>query len=555
MRNHLYIFLIAFVLVAAGCANQQIPQGGPKDSQPPKITVAEPANKSTNFTGDKFVLEFDEYVVLDNPTGQVVISPPLEEFPTFMLKGKKLVVKFKEDLKPNTTYTINIGAAVKDLTEGNAINNYQYVFSTGDYLDSLQVNGRVVDAATSETKEDILVFLYKDTRDSVVFEQKPYYFAKTNDQGMFNIGNVAEGEYKLFALKDVNNNLLYDLPSEAVAFWPDVIRVDSTLTPPYQLNLFVKENDKQALLSNNTKSPGKIELIYAKPVKELTLAYTQQPDIEVVTMVFNTTKDTISVWYTYSYELNQDLVVSADGLVDTISMRNSPVLPDSIPFKKLPLFSRASDKSKSTLPPLGNVGVDEPIRLHFDRPIDRFDKDKIILQEDSLKTVSPSISIDSTGLYLVMNYNWKSGSLYQLVVPDSTVFDHYGLTNDSIVLEYRSRKKEDYGNIMLHMQGLEASNNYIIELKRDDILIDTKTISGVSDSLNIPYQQQLPGSYKVVIIYDSNGNGKWDTGDYDTGRQPERTYAYPEVLKLKANWDMEMTIQLGESLSKRSSKK
>lgn len=538
-----------------GCANQQIPQGGPKDSTPPKIKEAQPPNQSVYFTGDKFVLEFDEYVVLDNPTAQVVISPPLDEFPSFMLKGKKLVVKFKEELKPNTTYTINIGAAIKDLTEGNPISNYQYVFSTGDVLDSLEVKGRVVDAESSETIKDVLVFLYKEISDSVVYQQKPYYFAKTDEQGFFNIGHVAEGSYKLFALKDANNNLLYDLPSEPVAFWSEAIQVDSTVATPYQLNLFVKKSTKQALLGNDTKIPGVVTLAYGLPVQNIALSYTQQPDIEVLATLFNEARDTINAWYLYSYEQNQDLVVSADGFSDTISIRSAPMLPDSVPYKILSRYTPTNNKGKATLPPLGNVGVDEPIRLRFERPVKDIREAGISLTEDSITAISPRITLDTTRLFLQIDYTWKPGALYQLVISDSTVYDYYSLTNDSIILEYRSRKKEDYGNIMLHLQGLSAEQSYIIELKKGEEVVAKRQVAGVSDSLDISYKQQLPDNYKVVIIYDSNGNGQWDTGDYETNKQPERTYAYPEVLNLKANWDMEMTIQLGESESKRSIKK
>lgn len=216
MRSFLWsnILTVMLLLLGVSCANQVAPTGGPKDVTPPKVLGSYPLNKSTNFKESKVRILFDEYVVLDNPAQQVVISPPMVPFPSFKIKGKELVIEFEDSLRSNTTYTINITAAVKDLTESNVLPDFQYVFSTGDYLDSFIVTGRVVEAEKGELIEGVLVMLYNVLEDSVVYKEKPYYFGRTNKDGSFLIENIKGGQYKVFAVKDENFNLKYDLPNE-----------------------------------------------------------------------------------------------------------------------------------------------------------------------------------------------------------------------------------------------------------------------------------------------------------------------------------------------------
>jgi len=187
-------FLVAMAFYS--CANQVAPTGGPQDREPPKVLGSNPLNKSTNFKSDKVRILFDEYVNIENAQQQVVISPPMDPFPEFKIKGKELLITFKDTLRTNTTYTINISAAVKDITEANVLDDYQYVFSTGEYLDSFSVSGKIVDAELATPAEGVLVLVYDLLEDSVVYNEKPYYFGRTDKSGAFTIGNMKGGEYK-----------------------------------------------------------------------------------------------------------------------------------------------------------------------------------------------------------------------------------------------------------------------------------------------------------------------------------------------------------------------
>ena len=186
---------------------------------PPVVVESEPPNYSTQFEAKKILITFDEYIVLDNVNQELIVSPPMEEKPEVKLRKKTMIVQFEESLKENTTYTFNFGSAIKDLHEGNKLLNYEYVFSTGDVLDSLSVKGTLKYAEDlSKPEEPVSIMLYEDLRDSVPLIDIPLYIGRSDDSGVFSVNNLRPNVYKLFALKDGNNNFLFDLPTEEIAF-------------------------------------------------------------------------------------------------------------------------------------------------------------------------------------------------------------------------------------------------------------------------------------------------------------------------------------------------
>jgi len=213
------IYFLIIALFCWGCAQQGSPSGGPRDEVPPRVVESDPPNYSTQFEAKKILITFDEYVVLDNVNQELIVSPPMEEKPEVRLRKKTIIVQFEESLKENTTYTFNFGSAIKDLHEGNKLLNFEYVFSTGDVLDSLSVKGTLKYAEDlSKPEEPISIMLYEDLRDSVPLIDIPLYIGKSDDSGVFSVNNLRPDVYKLFALKDGNNNFLFDLPTEEIAF-------------------------------------------------------------------------------------------------------------------------------------------------------------------------------------------------------------------------------------------------------------------------------------------------------------------------------------------------
>jgi hypothetical protein len=214
-----YYFPLLIALIGWSCAQQGSPAGGPRDEDPPVVLESEPPNYSVWFEAKKILITFDEYIVLENANQELIVSPPMEEKPEVKLRKKTLIIEFEEDLKANTTYTFNFGSAIKDLHEGNVLLNFEYVFSTGEVLDSLSVRGSLNYAHDlSVPEEPISIMLYSDLRDSVPLTDIPLYVGRSDDSGVFSVNNLRADVYKVFALKDGNNNFLFDLPTEEIAF-------------------------------------------------------------------------------------------------------------------------------------------------------------------------------------------------------------------------------------------------------------------------------------------------------------------------------------------------
>lgn len=546
MRNSLlYIFAgLVLSLVWYSCANQVAPTGGPKDVDPPKVLGSYPLNKTTRFTEKRVRILFDEYVAIDNPRQQVVISPPMDPFPNFKIKGKELIIDFQDSLRSNTTYTINISAAVKDITESNVLPDFQYVFSTGDYIDSFYFSGRVVAAEKGELAEGVLVLVYDVLEDSVVYKDKPYYFGRTDKSGQFRIENMKGGQYKVFAVKDENFNLKYDLPNEKIAFWPDPITISETPLPPIELRLFQEEAKRLQLVETFTSTRGFNQFIYSMPVKHVEI----QPLLDTFNfngsiIEYSVSRDTVNHWYLYNTNSKSILLVTAnDTLTDSVKVK-SPVFTQDSLYKigKLGILTGASKVKRSTAPQNLELGV--PFVFELNRPAVSMDSSKIYMLEDTVNAVVPRVYFaDSVNRKIAVGYTWKPGTFYQIVFLDSAITDYYGLKNDSIGFEITSRKPEDYGVITVTIDSLDPSEQYILEATLGDASPTIReVISGVG-RFNRRYENLVASSYQVRIIRDVNANERWDTGNYLEGRQPERVYMHPQPVNLKPNWEIEVEI-------------
>jgi len=235
-----YLSIFVLLLLTA-CARVGMPTGGPKDKTPPKLLNSVPANGTTNFKGDELILLFDEYVVLKDPSKNILISPPLQQSPTIKPLGtasKNIKLIFKEKLQPKTTYIINFGEGIADYNEGNKLKSLQLVFSTGPVIDSLSLKGKINPIHFEKKPKDILVGLYpaKDFNDSVVFTKKPFYVAMTDAAGKYEFSYLKKGDYIIRAIEDLNHNFKYTKGKEAIAFVNDTIHIP--LDTIVNLNLF-----------------------------------------------------------------------------------------------------------------------------------------------------------------------------------------------------------------------------------------------------------------------------------------------------------------------------
>ncbi|MBN2212725.1 MAG: Ig-like domain-containing protein [Bacteroidales bacterium] len=225
------MFCAVFAVCFTDCAKVGTPMGGPQDKIPPQIVSSEPANYKSNFSDDRLEITFDEFVTIRNLSSELIVSPPLKERPTMRMRGKAFILNLNNELRDSITYTFNFGSAITDFHEGNVLLNYEFVVSTGDFLDSLSLTGRLLQAHDLQPgKDPALVMMYSNLNDSAPLQEIPLYLGKTGKEGDFTINNIKTGTYRIFALKDVNNNMIYDLPDESIAFSDSAFVFDPRIT-------------------------------------------------------------------------------------------------------------------------------------------------------------------------------------------------------------------------------------------------------------------------------------------------------------------------------------
>lgn len=569
-QNQKNIFRLAnwliITFVFSSCAQIVNPNGGPKDVSPPQAVKYFPDSAKTNFSAKNITIVFDEYIQLNDLQKQLVISPPMNVQPEVKAKGKTLIIELNDSLKKNTTYTFNFGDAIRDFTEGNALENFQYVFSTGSYIDSLQLSGTVKNAFDLKTEKGILVMLYDTHDDSVPCKKLPSYFAKTNTSGTYKINHIRTGTYKAFALKDANNNYLYDAQTENIAFSDTLItiRKNSSL----DLQLFTEEPGKQKLKKSYFAEHGHLVFAFAKPTNDsLKLHFFSQEPKENMFYEYSKNTDTLHYWF-------------ADDFKDTmkIQINQGNKILDTVRLKPITLeqMSKSSRGEKWGLRVKTNVSKDKsfdlnkPVMLILSHPLNYQTKDftkqeydsimlkfgnRIIFNENSIRMSIDSISIPffnrpikirkqknsswTTGniAQSLFEYkNWKENTSYSIFLPPATFTDIFGLTNDTIKLDFKTQEEKYYGILKLSLK-MKSNAKYILHLmnEKGEVFDYANSDRGIFSYTYLP-----PGSYKIRIIYDTNGDDKWTTGNYSEKKKPETVIYYPSPITIRSNWDLEL---------------
>ena len=577
-----YALLFAFACLLVSCANPIPPEGGPRDQTPPKLdSLASTRNFQTRFQKQTIVLAFDEWVELKDAFNQVVISPPLEHRPEIVRKKKTIQVKFdeREILRDSATYVVNFGEAIRDLTEGN-VAPIVFVFSTGDYIDSLSVEGKVVDAYTAKPVENVLFMLYENRADSVVRKDRPFYFARTNKEGAFKVSNVKSGKFKAFALLDQNLNYRFDNDAEKIAFLdsalimrdevveiPDSLALDSLAQDsvavdsisqdstvldtslavadtiislsqllPQALTMKLFEEEKPLFLrSKDVNTYGLVKLTFNREPYDARVTF----DSVGQAVFFETEKDTIRLWYELETDTDWNVYVQRDTSVDTVAVKTG---------LKENFLSTASLKAslKPGGPPVKQA-PGTPFSVMFNHPLAAFDPGSIKVLEDSVKTeVRPAVRIDSVEKRkLLIDFPWKDGRPYEIRLLPGAGTDLFGLVNaDSTSRNFIAGAVKDFGTLTLIVKNLRPDTAYVIRLlDKNDAPLRTYPVSG-SDSFQTTLNFFPPGAYTLEVIEDLDRNGRWTTGNYDLHRQPERVQR--KVLEeLRANWELESEIDAG----------
>jgi uncharacterized protein (DUF2141 family) len=626
-RFLLYSILVIFI---SACAKVSAPSGGLRDRLPPVPMSSVPENGSVNFKGKKFSVLFNEYVVLDNINDKFMVSPPIKKKPRIFIRGKSVNVEFDEVLKDSTTYTFYFENGIKDLNEGNILEGFKYVISTGPAIDTLSVTGYVYKSIDLEVPEKTQVLMYKDLADSVVKKHLPDYISRVDPYGYFRFDNVRPGTYRLYALKDEDNSKNYNNPQEEFAFLnsPVIITPEKNFIPIVKDTISLakderktsgtksvkkgqgkasanltskKEGEKKPESKTMKKGTGKgtskkdskkgeekapepklldaeYRLFLFTALKKnhylagssrdlkyrLNYAFSLPPDSMKVEFSIpgaadssyfieeSKNKDTLRVWLTDSTLFSQQQISSiikypfTDTLgvlgykEDTISMRYlAPRAPRSAKVKK-PVYAVETNIKG------GFLKLGQKISFTSKTPLKEPDTSKIKVYEliDKDKKIVPyQLTKDSiTSCKYHLTASFLQGKKYLLITDSASFHGIYNECSDSTGTKFSIRDNDSFCKITLNITNYEGDR--IIQLLNKKEIIISEAIMKKNGKVEFPLLES--GSYRIRVIYDLNGDGKWTTGDFDSGRQPEPVSYYPGEIELKAGYEAEQDWDIGK---------
>ena len=568
------------------CANIGNPSGGPIDKTPPIFMRSNPTPNAVNVKDRKIEIFFDEIVTLKDPSTKIIVSPAQTEMPRMSALGRKVTVELVDSLLPNTTYTIDFSNSIQDNNEGNAIDNFAFAFSTGSVIDSMRVSGYVLDSRTLEPMQSVVVGLQSNLADSAFHKEKLQRVALTNDRGQFTIRNVSPGSYHIFALKDLDRDYKFGNPTEDIAFLDSIIvpsigsreaadtvyndlnEIDTIMRatrPAYfpndiLLSMFNEDRKSQYLANNLRVDSTRISLTFAAASDTLpSLSIVGRNDVpdQWYTLERSQTNDTLTYWIRPTHLVSADTLIVATTYLRTDTASNLSWGTDTLKFTFQRQKAKKKKKNEETdsleqirfmeLHPLAN-GTQEvyaPLLLQTGTPIERYSREAFHLQRklQNDTTFYPaeikSIALRDSTLSrrdLMLKVDWEPGAAYTLAVDSLAMTDIYGLQTKPLKVDFNVRKMEEYGNIVFNIPAVRDSA--IVELLdgTEKIVLRAPVKSHRAELLNL-----LPGKYYARLFIDRNGNGKYDTGNYDMHLQPEETVYYPGAINLKKNWDVEQT--------------
>lgn len=602
LKQAFLILSISPFLIFIGCARMGQPDGGWFDDDPPRIIGSTPADGATGVTAKKITIQFDEYIKLADATQKVIVSPPQLEMPEIKEAGKKIVVELKDTLKPNMTYTIDFSDAISDNNEGNPLGNYTFTFSTGEQIDTFEVSGNVLDASNLEPVKGILVGLYDDLSDSA-FKTKPLLrVSRTDGRGRFVIKGVAPGEYRVYALQDADGNYVFNQKSEVIAYshqtykpsskpdirqdtiWKDTLHIDNILQVPYThfypdditLLAFQEIQTERYLLKQPERTEANrftIYFSYGNPELPVIkgLNFNEQ---DAFLLEASQKKDTLTYWLRDTALVNQDtlrmelsyLMTDTAGVlytqVDTVDVlaKTSYEKRQKELRKTIEEWEKKQEKLKKRGEPYDSIMPPEPLNVKYNVK-QQMDPDYVA----TFEMPSPLAHCDTAAIHLYTKidslwYNtpfdfhrrdsslrlyefiaeWQPNTEYSLEIDSAAFVDIYGIASKAHKMGIKVHSMDDYATLLLQLSGI-SDTTVVVELldKGDKAVKKVRAQDG-----NAEFFYLMPATYYVRAFVDKNGNGIWDTGNYDEDLQPEDVYYYPKSIECKAKFDITLPWNL-----------
>ncbi len=530
LRNFIPLFSISIVFYA--CASIQQPQGGPRDTEPPKILKITPKNLSVNFTAEKIVVEFDEYFKIQNEFKEFSVSPEMERPPILKTKGKKLEVTIQDTLEKNTTYTFNFGKAIADVNESNVVKNFTYVFSTGPQLDSLSIKGQVTNSVTGLPELDAVVFIFPLNRDTLFGKRKPSIFTTTDSSGNYALNNLRKDTYKIYALKEKNGDRIYQQATDEIGFLKDSIVLDSVIQN-VNIGIFKEDATIFRIVDRRLNTDGSITLSFNQKLKKPEVVVTDPPNLDAEKLIkFSKNNDSLKIWLK---ELSFDST--------KIAIKDRGVVLQTANFTrgKKETYTRvlnATDNIEGR-----QLNPNRPLKLTFNFPIESTDISKITLLEDSVDRKNFTLVKDTADLLsYYFTYPWKPKKTYDIKFADGAFTAIFNSKNKEFTKTFELASKDDYGTLIVKIVPPEPNKSYIL-----DVLNEAKGVVNtlvVTRDTTVRFANYKAAKYWLRISYDTNKNGVWDTGNVSLGLQPEKIWNEPKELSIRANWERNETVTI-----------
>ena len=575
----LIVAVLGWVVTISSCANIGMPTGGPRDSVPPVLVETNPDFGELDYDGDDVRLTFNEYIQPDQIAEVLVISPPLTKRPIIKTKSKTLIVQFNEDLKDSTTYSLDFKNSVVDNNEKNPLENLRFTFSTGPELDTLRIAGQVVNAFNLEPIEKGLVLLQSNLHDSAVFKVTPDYIAKTDENGMFMMDNLPSGKYHVFAINDMNNDLLYNEGAEEIAFVDDLVipraefhesrdtvvsGLDSMLIlghthfypEPFFLHYFMEDIFEQYIETAERQERNKCLFIFNESVKDTFNVRLIDHDVMGWNiMEYNEKVDSIVLWIAdttlskYDSLMMELSYIQLDSAGLPYVFRDTMLMEYSDPKTEPKRGRRRTQESEEKKPiPVeqfnwqtnvsGKMELNGSIRITAPEPIANFDSTRItlFLSEDTLKTPLNFMFSKNKKAYrtYTISYDWEPQTKYTLHIDSAACTNIYGITSREFSKGFETREEDYYGSLNFEFSNVPGS--MIVQVLKNNDDEEVLRQQQFDSDGSVVFNFLPPEKYRVKVIFDENENGKWDTGSYQDKLQPERVSYINEVIKLRSNW-------------------
>lgn len=578
------------------------PDGGWYDDDPPKVVRCEPNDQSVNVTTKKITIYFDEFIKLEDASNKVIISPPQLEMAEIKVAGKKVIVELQDSLKPNMTYSIDFSDAISDNNEGNPLGSYAYTFSTGERIDTFEVSGYVLDASNLEPVKGILVGLYDDLADSAFTTKPMLRVARTDGSGHFVVKGIAPGTYRAYALQDMDNNFRFGQRGEMVAFshdtyepsskpdtridtiWRDSLHIDALLPVPYThflpddivLRAFTHLQTDRYLLKTERTNAEKMTMFFSYGHPELPLIKGLNFEADSAFVIETGEKqDTIHYWLRDTALVNQDTLrmevtyMMTDTLGNLVSQTDTLEVLAKTSYEKrmkekakeIEKWQKEQDKKRKRDEPYDSVFSTKPLTPNIKIPS--------VMTPDAKVTVempSPLVRCDTSAVHLysqidslwydaacemkpvpgsirqfIISADWRADTEYSLEIDSAAFVDIYGLVSNKYKQGIKVKSLDEMGTLTLKLSGIADTLPLRVLLlnKSGDAVKEVLAVNGVAK-----FNYVMPDKYYVSALVDRNGNGVWDTGEYDLDLQPEEVYFYPREIECKEKWDISQNWNL-----------